>query len=475
MRIQTFTPPYTAASPAPHCLGPLRQLYRSLLDEPLDAQTRTASAEFLDEQLQQAVTRECDLPESTEHLLAWVEQRTAAVGQQYREYLVERKAGGARRYFPRKAHALGFLRNVAPTKLVDGAWLYATLNQAHDPRYHGLVLTYLEELGEGDPDKNHVRLYRKLLASHECENTDALADEFFLQGVIQLCLAHHGERYLPEVIGFNLGYEQLPLHLLITAYELNELGIDPYYFTLHVTVDNAASGHARKAAQAVLDLMPQETDAAQAFMRRVAMGYRLNELGIGTCEAIAEFDLEQELIDILVAKSSTGQYLHSDYCRIAGRTVNDWLSEPARMPDFLQTLQSGGWIKRHQAPENSRFWNLIQGERAEMFGVFNAYERQVLHDWILGDHEPAATAPRSISTTRTFRQQLRATQRLVQADTLAQAPVGDQDALEHSLAGLNPIQRRTRLLKLLSPAEHHGSQGLRATRLFTDAFTAAGQ
>jgi|GEM_PF-6927555 len=35
------------------------------------------------------------------------------------------------------------------------------------------------------------------------------------------------ECYLPEVVGFNFGYEQLPLHLLITTYELDELALPP--------------------------------------------------------------------------------------------------------------------------------------------------------------------------------------------------------------------------------------------------------
>jgi hypothetical protein len=69
------------------------------------------------------------------------------------------------------------------------------------------------------------------------------------------------------VIGYNLGYEQLPLHLLITSYELNELGIDPYYFTLHVTVDNAGSGHAHKAVQALRDLMARRRPAPPSTAR----------------------------------------------------------------------------------------------------------------------------------------------------------------------------------------------------------------
>src|SRR5690606_31490349 len=121
-----------------------------------------------------------------------------------------------------------------------------------------LVHTYLEELGDGAPDKNHVLLYRRLLTQHgiQAEDDGSLPDDLYEQGLIQLCLAWNAREFLPEVIGFNLAYEQLPLHLLVTSYELNELGIDPYYFTLHVTVDNGHSGHARQACDAVLGLLP---------------------------------------------------------------------------------------------------------------------------------------------------------------------------------------------------------------------------
>jgi hypothetical protein len=166
----------------------------------------------------------------------------------------------------------------------------------------------------------------------------------------------------------------LPLHLLITSYELNEFGIDPYYFTLHVTVDNAASGHAQKAVQALKNLMPRVGDR-EAFYRRVLDGYRLNDIGASTTSSIAEFDLQAELVNILAAKSGVGKNMHSDYCRVAGRSVNDWLGQPAQIPDFLAALEKAGWIKRGEEPENSRFWRLVHGEKAEMFGVFSAYEQ----------------------------------------------------------------------------------------------------
>ena len=47
-----------------------------------------------------------------------------------------------------------------------------------------------------------------------------LPDRFYTQGALQLALDQNAEEFLAGVIGFNLGYEQLPLHLLITAREL---------------------------------------------------------------------------------------------------------------------------------------------------------------------------------------------------------------------------------------------------------------
>src|SRR5690606_20286407 len=97
----------------------------------------------------------------------------------------------------------------------------------------------------------------------------------------------------------------------------------------------------------------------------------------------------------LAAKASVGAALHSDYCRVAGKTVTQWLSSPGQIPDFVDALERIGWIRRHTHPENSRFWNLLVGEKAPMFGVFNAYERQVIHDWIAGESLPKSLSVNS--------------------------------------------------------------------------------
>src|SRR5690606_36695613 len=141
-----------------------------------------------------------------------------------------------------------------------------------------------------------------------------------------------------------------------------------YYFQLHVTVDNGSTGHARRACDAVLEALPRLDDGG-AFWQRVRSGARLADAGVGTVEVIESFDPQEEVLRILTAKSPAGAGAHSDYCRVAGRSVNDWLASPENMAGFLAQLQARDWIRRGQPAANSRFWKLLQGERAEMFGV----------------------------------------------------------------------------------------------------------
>jgi hypothetical protein len=462
-----------------------KALYFSLLDNPHDAGVLAASRDYLLAQIEAARQEACDLPGALWQLRAWIQARSETVGAAYREYLGARKNGAARRYFGSKSHALYFLKGAAPTKLVDGAWLYGTLPRWENPDLHPLIKTYLEELGDGVPDKNHVTLYRRLLAAHGCEHWETLSETHFVQGAIQLALAYNGEQFLPELIGYNLGYEQLPLHLLITSYELNELGIDPYYFTLHVTVDNAGSGHAHKAVQALRNMMAQSGDPA-AFFQRVLDGYRLNELGACTTSIIAAFDLEAELVDILRAKAAVGENMHSDYCRVAGRSINDWLGEPARIPDFLAAMENAGWIKRGEEVGNSRFWRLIQGERAEMFGVFSSYEQQVLRDWITSPRDAGATQ----RTTRVLshRARQRTLESLNQHAGRGSYPErglirrhaagglqgdGELRELEEKVAAsAGKPEAMAMLARLMSPSVHHTAIGLMATRLYSQLLDA---
>jgi hypothetical protein len=151
----------------------------------------------------------------------------------------------------------------------------------------------------------------------------------------------------------------------------------------------------------------------------------------------------------------------------------------------LAALVAAGWIKRGEDVEHSRFWKLIQGERAEMFGVFSAYEQQVLRDWIVsapaGGDASAGSGPRIL----THRARQRTLDNLAQnADRSGSHPVrgllrrrasaGEGDAgnelhlLEQRVASLAGKQDAMTLLAgLMSPATHHSAAGLMATRMYS--------
>lgn len=461
-----------------------KSVYFSLLEQNHSAQTQAEGARFLAAQLKETHHHVTTMPENIEQLETWLVEHNEVVGRQYHEYLAARKAGQPRWYFSTKSHALFFLRAVAPTKMVDGAWLYGLMQHWQDPRLASLIKIYLEELGDGVEAMNHVVLYRKLLKLNASEDWKTLDEKFFTQGAIQLALSAHTDSHLPEVIGFNLGYEQLPLHLLITAYELKELNIDPYYFTLHTTIDNAQSGHARSAIDAVREAMPLFEDARE-YIQRVIAGVKLNDVGLGTLDIIKHFDMQGEVVRILQSKANIGQFMHSDRCVISGKTVNEWLKDQDQVAVFLYEMEKIGWIKRHQNPEDSPFWKVIAGDKAPMFGVFTGYELQVIYDWIAG--EAIETMPmlarlgrpwRMVEKQSIAKEEARLKQygnvydfqsgnRLAQSPRQANDFNQDQLSFERHVHSIDNEQTLMHfLVEWMSPAKHHTTIGLCATRYF---------
>jgi hypothetical protein len=209
-------------------------------------------------------------------------------------------------------------------------------------------------------------------------------------------------------------------------------------------------------------------------------GYRLNDLGACTTSVIGAFDLEAELVEILGAKAAIGKNMHSDYCRVAGRSVNEWLADPQQIPAFLTALEDAGWIQRGDDVEHSRFWRLIQGERAEMFGVFSGYEQQVLRDWIVTPRIASASARTGrVLSHRARRRALDTlTQRAqrwgypVRGLTRRRPGAGGGDAALHQLEervadAAGKPEAMAMLARLMSPSVHHTAIGLMATRMYS--------
>ena len=179
------------------------------------------------------------------------------IARQWNQYVIRRQKGGPRELMRNRAEAERWLKQIAPVKYVDGAWL-SNIGRATLP--YGLLevirnawQVLSEELGDGVLEQNHVYVYRELLRSigvylpPACD-ADFIDDRLGLDNltawkaaVAQLLVCVFPHELLPEILGFNLHFEGITLETLMASKELKELSLDPCYFVLHV-VSKAFSG-----------------------------------------------------------------------------------------------------------------------------------------------------------------------------------------------------------------------------------------
>ncbi|KAL6703281.1 hypothetical protein ACN47E_010069 [Coniothyrium glycines] len=336
----------------------------------------------------------------------------------WEQYLARRKAGGSREMFGDRAEAEWWLKQAAPVKYVDGAWL-GHINKVTTPfKYRQITKNawqvMSEELGDGDLAKNHVYVYRNLMNDINAGLPAADSEDFihprhglnevhcWKAALAQLIISLFPHEFLPEVLGFNMAYESLPLHLLKTVKELRELRLNPYYFELHISIDNADSGHAAMAAAAVADyikLVQRDNgyDAAHVAWKRVQTGYVLAE-GLPTTpespslrqESMNSFprdDTEEALVAIFTAKSSVAHKIHcNSRLKIGRQSLVDWLEpnafkDPRWQQEFLQELSNcKPWVTKGDSM-NSRLVKELSWE-GKMFGSFTEKEVEVVKSWI---------------------------------------------------------------------------------------------
>jgi hypothetical protein len=355
---------------------------------------------------------------SRDGLNDFLKAKDVDVTNRWEDYLARRKAGGFREMFSDKDEAKWWLKQAAPVKYVDGAWL-GHINKVNTPFKHRQITknawqVMSEELGDGDLAKNHVHVYRELMDDIEAELPAADSEDFihprhcltearcWKAAMAQLTISLFPHEFLPEALGFNMAYESLPLHLLKTVKELRELRLNPYYFELHISIDNADSGHAAMAMAAVanyIDMVEQEEgkEAAHMAWRRVQTGYILAE-GLPTTpespslktevdEPFPRTDTEATLIDIFAAKSFVAHKIHcNSRLKIGRRSLVDWL-EPNAFKDaqwqkeFLQDLGNcRPWVIKGDS-HKSRFVKELSWE-GKMFGSFTEKEVEVVKTWI---------------------------------------------------------------------------------------------
>ncbi|KAJ6262573.1 hypothetical protein Dda_3384 [Drechslerella dactyloides] len=342
----------------------------------------------------------------------------------WEQYLARRRAKGPREMFATKEEAKWWLVQSSPVKYVDGAWL-GHINKITTPFYLRRIAknawqVLSEELGDGDIEKNHVYIYRRLMEAVE-PRLPAGDDPDFIHprhqlnehdvwkaAVAQLLISLFPHEFLPEIIGFNMHYEAMVLSTLKAAKELKELGFDPYYFILHVSIDNGDSGHTAMALEVAMEFMElvkmRDGDAAaQQAWKRIQTGYILSK-GLPTAPICPSFrkqilsplqrkesfprnDLEGEVIRIFKAKATVSQKIHcGSRIKFGGRTIAEWLAPRAleseqNQMEFLDALSNTKpWIYKGDS-KSSKFLKELSWE-GRMFGSFTQSEVYTIKEWI---------------------------------------------------------------------------------------------
>lgn len=181
---------------------------------------------------------------------------------------------------------------LAPLLLIDGAWLqgYTDLGCACSAVGRPLFRIFWDELGNGQRQLNHPKIYRDLLASMGITLAETGTWEFafdprfddtsFVTPVYWLCLGKLPASFQPEVLGMNLAME---LSGVGDGYReasrfLRAHGFDTQFVDLHNTIDNVGTGHSAWAADAIDAYMSdvahtQGSAAIPAAWARVCLGY----------------------------------------------------------------------------------------------------------------------------------------------------------------------------------------------------------
>lgn len=353
-----------------------------------------------------------------EYLYQFLQDHQKNVTDAYAQYIAQRNLGGPRQLVRDRQDAEAWLRKVAPLKLVDGAWLgninKITMPFALRPIMKKAWQVFTEELGDGHLDQHHVHVYENLLRTFEPELPSPTTKEilhprlnfnsvsYWRAAATQLMIARFSEDFFPEILGFNMHFEMLQLDTLRAAKELPEVGLDPYYFILHVSIDNSHSGHTAMSMECVVDYIEKISEmegkeTAHTAWRRVQAGYILCEwLGCEetqTAEIPQKLDsmpsdqLESRVSEIFRAKAQAAQGIHAGCkAKIGNRLLDDWLSPSSLrdekwQPNFLQALAvSKPWVYPGDSNKSRLVKELCWG--GKMFGAFTRKELTSLQQWI---------------------------------------------------------------------------------------------
>ncbi|KAJ5787328.1 hypothetical protein N7457_002318 [Penicillium paradoxum] len=351
-------------------------------------------------------------------LARFLQSQQDDVTSQYDRYISRRRSGGPRELFQNRQEAGDWLREIAPVKLVDGAWL-GHLNNINMPFSLRQIVkqtwqVFTEELGNGNCEQHHVKIFENLLGIFEPDlpspTTKAILHpryrlgslKYWRAAVAQLLVSLFPQDFLPEILGFNMHFEALQLDTLQAAKELPEVCLDSSYFLLHISIDNSHSGHAAMAMDGVADYIEHvaKTEgevAAEVAWKRIQAGYVFSEWQFHKGDQVTNIlehlnddshdQLESKVLAIFSSKIQAAHRLHcGSRVKIGKRSLADWLDPEAFSSEewqreFMRCLSTcEPWIYQGDSQRSKLVQEIRWGGR--MYGSFTKSELEALELWI---------------------------------------------------------------------------------------------
>lgn len=310
------------------------------------------------------------------------------------------------------------LRQKAPMNLVDGAWLQNILNTGPcDDVQSRLFAIWADEAGNGQTDQNHCNVYDALLRSSGVYLPPITSQSFievdllpsaWSNPVFQLSVGMFPQEFFPELLGMTLylEWEATPT-LTPTVRMLRGRKINPHFYSLHVAIDNVASGHGALAKEAItlyLDRIRESGGDAevQRHWRRIWNGYvtwategtfgnhlvaHLRRLDGKLTEEERKAYAEERMEALIRRKAPYARTSHG-IRSLGGRPLNALFDEPKRL---MKLLLESRWIDV-QRPRDSKLFTELLSFMGPMYKIFTPSDQDVILDWI-ESQRPTGPAP----------------------------------------------------------------------------------
>jgi Iron-containing redox enzyme len=303
-----------------------------------------------------------------------------------------------------RADVLEWMLQMAPFNQTDGAWLRTIAPVGPMDEVEALLFSiYSEEIGAGDPERNHANMYTELLRSVDIDLPDVrsrdyaqhpgIVDAAYTLPLFQLVVSQFPQDYFPELLGMTQYLEWSSVELRSQVLLNRHFGIDTRFYEMHVAIDNATAGHGAMAKRAVQGYLEQVRvdlgdEAMQAQWARIWTGYvafaTTGNLGQQVADKLRRRVTPAERVVTMIRDRAPKARLNHGTRRLGGKLLNDLFADPAAL---MTALVSSGRIVPGD-PERSSFFELV-GPDGPMYRVFSDADIAVWRDWTRSLAAPA--------------------------------------------------------------------------------------